>query len=93
MEISVITFKLYAPWVHSLKEKRTIVKGLCNKLRNTFNVSVIESDANDIHQTIILSVAFLAENRALADGTEEKIIRFIEGNTDAEIMDVQVEHL
>jgi uncharacterized protein YlxP (DUF503 family) len=26
MEIATITFRLHAPWVHSLKEKRMIVK-------------------------------------------------------------------
>lgn len=42
--------------VHSLKEKRMIVKSLCEKLRNKFHVSVIESDEQDIHQTVILSI-------------------------------------
>jgi uncharacterized protein YlxP (DUF503 family) len=91
MEIKIITVKLYAPWVHSLKEKRTITKGLSNKLRNIFNVSVIESDAQDIHQTIILSIGFLAHNKALADSIAEKICHFIEANTDAEVVDIQIE--
>ena len=55
MTVTVMTIKLYAPWVHSLKEKRKIVKGLCEKLRHKFHVSVIESDAQDIHQTIVVS--------------------------------------
>ena len=91
MIVSVITLKLYAPWVHSLKEKRMIVKGLCEKLRNKFNVSVIESDAQDIHQTIIISIAFLSSTNALADSTSEAIGAFIEQNTNAEIVDLLVE--
>ena len=47
MTVSVMTVKLHAPWVHSLKEKRMIVRSLCEKLANRFNVSVIESDAQD----------------------------------------------
>ena len=91
MIVSVISLKLYAPWVHSLKEKRMIVKGLCEKLRNKFNVSVIESDAQDIHQTIIISIAFLSSTNALADSTSEAIGAFIEQNTNAEIVDLLVE--
>lgn len=93
MTVSVITVKLYAPWVHSLKEKRGIVKGLCEKLRNKFHVSVIESDAQDVHQTIIISIAFLSNTNAIADSTGEAIGAFIEQNTDAEILDLLVEHI
>jgi uncharacterized protein len=91
MVVSVITVKLYASWVHNLKEKRMIVKSLSEKLRNKFNVSVIESDTQDIHQTIMISIAFLADNSALADGIGERICNYIENATDAEIVDLQHE--
>jgi len=91
MQVYVMTVKLYAPWVHSLKEKRSIVKGLQSRLRNTYNVSVIESGAQDIHQTIVLSIAYLADNRSIADSIHESICSFIESNTDAEILEIRVE--
>ena len=91
MITGIITVKLYAPWIHSLKEKRQAVKSIIEKLRNKYNVSVIESDAQDIHQTIILSIAFLAGSTALADSTCEKICDFIDNNTDAEVADVQID--
>ncbi|HHU49913.1 MAG: DUF503 domain-containing protein [Caldicoprobacterales bacterium] len=91
MITSIVTIKLYASWIHSLKEKRKVIKSLCEKLRKKYNVSVIESDAQDIHQTIILSIAFLAGSTALADSTCEKICDFIDNNTDAEVADVQID--
>ncbi|NLZ93703.1 MAG: DUF503 domain-containing protein [Firmicutes bacterium] len=91
MVVSVMTVKLYAPWVQSLKEKRMIAQSLCQKLRNKFNVSVIESDAQDVQQTIIISIAFLTDSSAKADQISDKITRFIEGNVDAEIVDLAVE--
>lgn len=91
MVVSIITVKLYAPWAHSLKEKRAVIRGLMGKLSNKFNVSIIESDAQDIHQTVILSIAFLATNLGLADSMEETICSFIEANTDAEVLDFQIE--
>ena len=39
VRIAVITFKLRASWVHSLKEKRMIVKSLISKLQNRYHVS------------------------------------------------------
>jgi len=44
MIVKTIIIKLYAPWVHSLKEKRGIVKSICSKVSNKFNVSIAEVD-------------------------------------------------
>jgi len=44
MRIAVMTFRLRAEWVHSLKEKRMIVKSLVAKLQNKFHVSAAEVD-------------------------------------------------
>ncbi len=83
-----IIIKLYAPWVHSLKEKRGVVKSICSKVSNKFNVSIAEVDEQNIHQTIILGLAYVSINVVQADRTFEHVINFIEDNTDAEIMDV-----
>ena len=91
MTVNVITVKLYAPWVHSLKEKRMIVKSLCAKLRNKFNISVIENDAQDVHQTIVIAIAFLSSANVTADSTIESISSFVEQNTDAEIVEFLVQ--
>ncbi len=93
MIVNVMTVKLHSPWVHSLKEKRMIMKSLCEKLRNKFNVSVIESDAQDVHQTIMISIAFLSYQTAMADSMSEAIQSFIERSTDAEIVDFSVEKI
>ena len=54
MKIAAMTFRLRAPWVHSLKEKRMIVKSLIAKLQNRFHVSTAEIDEQDIHQIIVI---------------------------------------
>jgi uncharacterized protein YlxP (DUF503 family) len=82
---------MYASWVHSLKEKRMIVKSISDKLRNKFNVSVIECDAHDIHQTIMIGISFLSADHAQADRIKETLISFIENHTDAEITTITFE--
>ena len=91
MIIEAATVKLYASWVHSLKEKRTLVKSIINKTRNKFNVSISEADAQDIHQTIVLGLACVTGTVSHADSMIDSILRFIEDNVDAEIVDVQRE--
>lgn len=87
MKIAVITFRLHAPWVHSLKEKRMIVKSLVAKLQNRFHVSAAEIDEQDIHQIIVIGVAAIVPHRAMADSLMEDISSFVEESTDAEIID------
>jgi uncharacterized protein YlxP (DUF503 family) len=57
MIIAAAEIKLYAPWVHSLKEKRMVVKSITAKVQNKFNASIAEVAKNDVHQTILLGVA------------------------------------
>ena len=86
-----MTFRLHAPWVHSLKEKRVIVKSLIVKLHNKFHVSVAEVDEQDIHQIIVIGVAAIVPHNAMADSLMEEISMFVEENTEAEIIDEERE--
>lgn len=87
MKIAAMTFRLHAPFVHSLKEKRMIVKSLIVRLQNRFHVSASEIDEQDIHQIIVIGVAAIVPHNAMADSLMDEISRFIEANTDAEIID------
>ena len=86
MNIATMTFRLYAPWVHSLKEKRMIVKSLVAKLQDRFHVSAAEIDEQDTHQIIVIGVAAIVPNNAVADSLMEEISKFVESSTEAEIV-------
>ena len=87
MTIAVITFRLRAPWVPSLKEKRMIVKSLIAKLQNRFHVSAAEVDEQDTHQVIVIGVAAIVPHNAMADSLMEEISLFVEENCEADILD------
>ena len=87
MNIAAMVFRLRAPWVHSLKEKRMVVQSLTAQLRNRFHVSAAEIDEQDTHQIIVIGVAAVVPNNALADSVMEEISRFVETATDAEILE------
>ena len=87
MRIAAMTFRLHAPWVHSLKEKRMIVKSIVAKLQNKFHVSAAEIDEQDIHQIIVIGVAAIVPHNAMADSLMDEISAFVEENTEAEILD------
>ena len=87
MRIAAMTFCLRASWVHSLKEKRMIVKSLVAQLQNRFHVSAAEVDEQDTHQLIVLGVAAIVPHRAMADSLMDEIAEFVEGHTEAEILE------
>ena len=91
MRIAVMTFRLRAAWVHSLKEKRMIVKSLIAKLQNRFHVSAAEIDEQATHQIIVIGVAAIGPHNAMADSLMEEISLFVEENTEAEIIDEERE--
>ena len=91
MKIATIIFRLRAPWVHSLKEKRMIVKSLIAKLQNRYHVSAAEIDAQDTHQMIVIGVAAIVPHNAMADSLMDDISRFVEENTEAEVVDEERE--
>ena len=87
MKIAVMTFRLHAPWVHSLKEKRMIIRSITAKLHNKFNVSAAEIEEQDIHQIIVIGAAAIVPHNAAADSLMDGISAFIEENTEAEMLD------
>ena len=91
MNIAVMTFRLRASWVHSLKEKRMIVKSLIAKLQNRYHVSAAEIEDQDVHQMIVIGVVAIVPHNAMADSLMDDISLFVEENTDAEILDEERE--
>lgn len=91
MIILTATARLRAPWCQGLKDKRSVTRPLLHKLRQTFNVSAVESGEQDRHTLIQLTIAALAFDSAQADSIEENLYRFVEANTDAELVGWEVE--
>ncbi len=87
MRIAAMTFRLRAPWVCSLKEKRMIVKSLVDRLRGRFHVSAAEIGEQDALRIIEIGVAAIVPHNALADSLMEGISRFVEEHAEAEILE------
>lgn len=89
MKIYILKIDLRATWVHSLKEKRMIVKSITSKLKNKFNISVAEAENQDVHQIITIGIVGISLDQGSCYRNKENIINFIETNTDAEIISIK----
>ena len=87
MEIAAMTFRLHAPWVRSLKEKRMIVKSLVAKLQNRYHVSAAEIGEQDTHTILLIGIAAVVPHHAMADSLMDGISAFVEASCEAEILE------
>lgn len=87
--IGTITFRLHD--CHSLKGKRRIVKKIVAQLRNNFNASVAEVDANDVYQKAIIGFAMAGNQVPVINSKMDKLVNMAEDLRLAEIIDSEME--
>jgi uncharacterized protein YlxP (DUF503 family) len=75
----------------SLKDKRQVVRGIKDRLRNQFNVSVAEVDALDHRQLVVLGVAAVGAEAAGVRSTLEQIVNALRVHPVAEFLDHEAE--
>jgi uncharacterized protein len=94
MVIGACTLTLQLIGVHSLKEKRSIVKSLIARMRNSFNVSASEVDAQDSHARAVIGIACVSESSEYARGQLDAVIRWVEAERpDVPVVDYEIELL
>jgi len=85
--------ELHLPDVGSLKDKRRVLKGLKEKVRARFEVSVAEVDHQDVWQRATLAVAYVSADARHANTVISKAMDFIEDNVAGRVLDTSVEIL
>jgi len=76
--LGILSLDLHFPAAHSLKEKRSLLKSLLARLRNTFNVSVAEVGYQETWQRARLVVAVVSSNGIEAQKSLTAITSFVE---------------
>jgi uncharacterized protein YlxP (DUF503 family) len=84
---------LYANWVHSLKEKRMILKSTIAKVKNKYNVSIAEVENQDMHQSIVIGIACVSNDTRHANSMIQNVLDFIEDTTEAIVEKEEMEIL
>jgi hypothetical protein len=74
MVVGILHLRIFIPDAHSLKEKRHVVRGLRDRIRHRFNVSVAEVDSLDRWQEAVLGVAVATNDPRLADRILAKVV-------------------
>jgi len=91
--VGLLTIELYVPDAMSLKDKRSVVSSLLERLSNRFNVAVAEIDALDNHRLAILAVTTVANDLQHVTRVLDTALRYVEGEPRAVLQSTQVEYL
>ncbi|HLF17510.1 MAG TPA: DUF503 domain-containing protein [Candidatus Omnitrophota bacterium] len=85
--IGVLSVSVHIPQSQSLKDKRMVIKGLKERCRNRFNVSVCEVDGHDKWQVATLAFAMVGTDHNQLDQCFQKILSLLQASANLELCD------
>ena len=93
MIVGTLRLQLVVRDAVTLKDKRRALKSFKDRVRNKFNVSIAEVDAQDHRQRAILGVAMVANDRRYVEGALGQVVRAASTHRDMILMDQELEWL
>ena len=72
--------------VHSLKEKRSVVRPIVAELRRRFEVAAAEAGHLDLHRRALVGVAVVAADRAHCVSVLDAAERLVLGHPEVEVL-------
>lgn len=74
----------------SLKEKRSVIRSIVQRVKNEFNVAVAEVGGQDTWQWAVLGLAAVGHDAGSVRAILERVVDFIEGLHLAEVRDQSI---
>lgn len=93
MVVGVCTVELFISGSQSLKDKRQVVHGLRDRLREKFNLSVAEVDGQDLWQKAVVGMACISNESRHANQVLEQALNLIKSMPAVEVIRTQLELL
>jgi uncharacterized protein YlxP (DUF503 family) len=87
MVIGVIAWELEVFGCHSLKEKRSVIKSLKDRLHDRFNISVAETGHHDLWQRAELTACLVSNDKKHAESVLSSADALIQGEARARVID------
>ena len=93
MVIGLFRARLHLPDVHSLKEKRSILKRVIHRVRTTHNCAVSETDFQDTWQTAELAIVTVYAQKPQVESLFVLIEKELNGQDDFEMVAQEIEFI
>ena len=93
MTVALLQLSFAIPHANSLKDKRRALRSVKHRIAGGWNVSVAETDAQDVWRTGVLSVAMVGSDRAYVEGAMAKVVDFCRGVPQVDLSDFRLDFL
>ena len=82
----------FIPDAASLKEKRSVLKRMTDRVKNSYNVSIAEIDHQDLWQRTTIALVATASSTDAAEREVRRAVRFLESNPEWELSDFSLDY-
>ena len=82
----------FIPEAASLKEKRSVLKRMTDRVKNAYNVSIAEIDHQDLWQRTTIALVAMASSKDAAEREVRRAIRFLESNPEWEMSNLTLDY-
>ena len=89
MVIGSISWDLLLPGCISLKDKRSVVRSLKDRMRHRFNVGVSETHLREAHGRAGLTAVFVTTEGRHAESIRGNLARFVESDARAVVLSIR----
>ena len=87
MIVGLCRIDVFLPESRSLKAKRQVIKGLKDRIRNRFNVSVAEVEHQALWQRATLGLAMVSEEKGYVDRTLRQVLNLVQADPRLLVLD------
>src|SRR5262249_52766449 len=91
MVVGISRIVLGIPEARSLKDKRSVVRRVIDRVRNKFNAAVAEVGDLDVHRRAVIGVSVVSNDRRHANEMLDTIGAFVSGASEAVVLDRAIE--
>ncbi len=91
LHIGILQFTLEIPYSVSLKDKRSVVKSLKDRLRRSYNVSISEIEDLDEHTFATLGAVVAGSDSSHVNSTMDHLVNDLQDWRDGSLVDHQLE--
>lgn len=82
----------FIPMAASLKGKRSVLKSMTDKVKNSYNVSVAEIEFQNLWQRTTIALVATASSKEAAEREVRRAIRLLESNPEWEMTDFTIDY-
>ncbi len=87
--VGILKVEAFIGWATSLKDKRRVIRGICDRIKSRHNVAIAEVDNCNLWQRCTLGIACVSNDARVVESMLSRVLQDIETNAELEVTDFE----